>query len=62
MSGLYGLLAMGVFVVAVLGVGDMVRDQGLAWRFEQELGTAHARAPESPRRPESAASGPRASR
>ena len=38
-SGLYGLLAMGVYVVAVLGV-VMVRDQGLAWRFEQELGTA----------------------
>ena len=34
MSGLYGLLAMGVFIVAILGV-VMVRDQGLAWRFEQ---------------------------
>ena len=39
MNGLYGLLAMVVYVVAILGV-VMVRDQGLAWRFEQELGTA----------------------
>jgi tight adherence protein C len=36
-SGLYALLAMGVYIVAVLGV-VMVRDQGLAWRFEEELG------------------------
>ena len=39
MSGLYGLLAMGVYIVAILGF-VMVRDKGLAWRFEQELGTA----------------------
>jgi tight adherence protein C len=37
-NGLYGLLAMGVYIVAILGV-VMVRDQGLAWRFEEELGT-----------------------
>ena len=37
MNGLYALLAMGVYIVAILGV-VMVRDQGLAWRFEEELG------------------------
>ena len=37
MNGLYALLAMGVYIVAILGI-VMVRDQGLAWRFEEELG------------------------
>jgi tight adherence protein C len=37
MNGLYGLLAMAVYVVAILGI-VMVRDQGLAHRFEEELG------------------------
>jgi hypothetical protein len=37
MSGLYGLLAMAVYVVAILGF-VMFRDKGLAWRFEEELG------------------------
>jgi tight adherence protein C len=36
-NGLYALLAMGVYIVAILGI-VMVRDQGLAWRFEEELG------------------------
>jgi tight adherence protein C len=38
MSGLYGLLAMAVYIVAILGF-VMFRDKGLAWRFEAELGT-----------------------
>ena len=37
MNGLYGLLAMAVYVVAILGI-VMVRDEGLAHRFEEELG------------------------
>jgi tight adherence protein C len=37
MNGLYGLLAMAVYVVGILGI-VMVRDQGLAHRFEEELG------------------------
>jgi tight adherence protein C len=36
-NGLYGLLGLAVYLVAVMGV-VMVRDRGLAWRFEQELG------------------------
>ena len=38
MNGGYGLLAMAVYVVAILGV-VMVRDRGPEDRFEQELGT-----------------------
>ena len=61
MSGLYGLLAMAVYVVAILGF-VMVRDKGLAWRFEEELGRRLARARE-PREPcSSVASGPPARR
>ena len=37
MSGLYGLLALAVYVVAIVGF-VMFRDKGLAWRFEHELG------------------------
>jgi tight adherence protein C len=37
MSGLYGLLAMAVYIVAIVGF-VMFRDRGLAWRFEEELG------------------------
>ena len=38
MSGLYGLAAMGLYILAIFGV-VMVRDKGLEWRFERELGT-----------------------
>jgi tight adherence protein C len=37
MSGVYGLLAIAVYVTAIVGV-IMVRDRGLEWRFQQELG------------------------
>ena len=37
MSGLYALLAVVVYALAIAGV-VLVRDRGLAWRFERELG------------------------
>ena len=43
MSGLYGLLAMGVFVVAILGV-VMVRDQGLRGASSRSWAPARASA------------------
>ena len=38
MSGLYGLAGMALYILAIFGV-VMVRDKGLEWRFERELGT-----------------------
>lgn len=38
MSGLYGLAGMGLYILAIFGF-VMVRDKGLEWRFERELGT-----------------------
>lgn len=43
-SGLYGLLGMLVYGVALCGV-KVYRDRGLAWRFESELGTASEEKP-----------------
>ena len=38
MSGLYGLAGMALYILAIFGF-VMVRDKGLEWRFERELGT-----------------------
>jgi tight adherence protein C len=37
-SGLYALGAVGVYAVAIVAI-VMIRDRGLEWRFEKELGT-----------------------
>lgn len=42
MSGLYGLAGMGLYILAIFGF-VMVRDKGLEWRFERELGTGEER-------------------
>jgi tight adherence protein C len=39
-SGVYGLLGIAVYVTVIVGV-IMVRDRGLEWRFQQELGGEH---------------------
>lgn len=46
MSGLYGLLGMVVYGLALYGV-TLYRDRGLEWRFEGELG-AHAAEKQGP--------------
>ena len=38
MSGLYGLAGMALYILAIFGF-VMLRDKGLEWRFERELGT-----------------------
>jgi len=37
-SGLYGLAGMALYILAIFGF-VMLRDKGLEWRFERELGT-----------------------